>query len=168
MNLEFLIEDKLSEIFSFLDSFISNNNEFKPRFETGTEETLNSFLEENKNKQIYPLIWLLYPYKEQRNSTNVKANNIRLIIAIDNNIQQTTKQRLEGSYKKALYPVFFNIKNLFSKAVNIEVIGDVYELTKYPNYGNFDMSATTTVWDALAVDLGISLNKFCHGLKKIE
>lgn len=173
-ELDFLIEDKIEEVLGFLTPLQNNDNvEFNPYFSSGPEEDINVFLATEQAVNIYPLIWLAYPYKEQRNSINVTAENLRLIIAIENNNEMLNKLRLEGSYKKALYPLFYNIRDLFEKARNFEVIDKAYTLTKHPNYGmtksNFHQqqkSQTTTIWDALTVDFGLVVNKFCHGLKK--
>lgn len=171
-DLDFLIEDKLEEIFSFLKPLENiDNNQFNPYFSSGPEEDLNNFIAQEQNVNIYPLIWLIYPYKEIRNSINVQAQKVRLILAIENSNEMLNKLRLEGSYKKALYPLFFNIRDLFYKAQNIEIIEDEYELIKYPNYGltkqNFyqtQKSETIAVWDALAIDFSLRINKFCHKL----
>lgn len=167
------MEDKLEEVFSFLPPLTSLTGlDFNPYFSHGPEEDLNSFLAQETDNNIYPLIWLLYPYTEKRNNVNVTAPNIRLIFAIENSNDMLNKQRLQGSYKQALYPLFYNTRDLFSKAQNIQIFENSYELTKFPNYGdtkaNFyakQKSKTTTIWDALAVDFGITINKFCHKLE---
>lgn len=172
-KLDFLIEDKLEEIFSFLTPLVNTNGvEFNPYFTSGPEQDINPFLVTEEARTIYPLIWLVYPYVEKRNDVNVASDNLRLILAIENSNEMLNKLRLEGSYKQVLYPLFYNIKELFTKARNIEVIDDSYELTKFPNYGNVKQnfyqqqkSETVEIWDALAIDLGITVNKFCHGLK---
>jgi hypothetical protein len=166
-KLDFLVEDKLEEIFSFLTPLVSPTGlEFEPYFTSGPEQDINPFLVTETARNIYPLIWLVYPYTEKRNNTNVTIENVRLILAIENSNDMLNKQRLEGSYKKALYPLYYNIKDLFTRANNIEVIDGEYSIVKYPNFGDAVKSETVNVWDVLALDFGIKVNKFKHRLKQ--
>jgi len=172
-QLEFLVEDKIEEILSFIPPLVNEQgNEFKHYFSHGPSQDLNSFIAKETEQNVYPLIWLVYPYTETRNDINVTVSNLRLILAVDNSVDMLNKQRLMGSYSKALYPLFFSIQKILTKANNIEVVDNEYRLTKFPNYGEkkhnhdtFD-ALTTTIWDALAVDFSFKLNKFCHKLKK--
>ena len=171
-TLDFLIEDKLEEIFSFLPPMSSpNGTNFEPYFSSGPEEDFNAFIVTETAKNFYPLIWLIYPYTEKRDVAYVSAENIRLILAIENSNEMLNKLRLEGSYKKALYPLFYNIRDLLQKANNIEVVRREYSLTKFPNWGetkkNFfvvQKSEAVDIWDVVTIDFSVKINKFCHKL----
>tara|TARA_R110000850_G_scaffold34863_2_gene93571 strand:- start:8968 stop:9501 length:534 start_codon:yes stop_codon:yes gene_type:complete len=171
-SLEYLIEDKIEEVLAFLTPLSNENGiQFNPYFTSGPEEDINPFLITETATNIYPLIWFAYPCTEIRTNSIVKADNVRLILAIENSKEVLNKARLQSSYKKILYPLFYDIRRLFIKANNIEVYAQEYSLTKFPNYGqtkqNFyqtQKSESVEIWDVLAVDFGIKVTKFQNGL----
>ena len=158
-----VIEDRFGEIFSYLPDMLNSNNvTFKPTFMYGDQKQLLDFLRQNsKGDSKYPLIWLVYPYTEKHNRSNVQFSNLSLVLAVETNSSMLNSQRMKETYAKVLIPLFNNIKKCFNKA-SIANIKDEYEVVKFPNYSESeDGNEATYVWDALKVTFDGTLNSNC-------
>ena len=72
------------------------------------------------------------------------------------------------TFNKVLFPLLDNINKLFIRA-NITSYNEEFELTKYPNYSDnesADEHAGIFIWDALKVDLDLTITDDC--LKNIR
>lgn len=157
-----VVEDRLAEMFDLLPDIKG----FKTRFGFGDIKELNAFLRNRDKlptKNIYPLIWLLYPYKEEHNTRSVNISNLELIVAVQTNSSMENSQRIEETYKEVLFPLLDNINSLFLKA-NIVNMGEEYEVTKYPNYSSSDSGEEhggTFIWDAMKLTYDMRLTDDC-------
>jgi len=163
-----VLEDKLEEIFSYLPrmKYIATSQlDHKVVFGSGDKKALNVFLKiKGKGDSPYPLIWLLYPYEETHNRTNLSVDKVTLVLAVPTNQSMQNKQRLNETYKKVLFPLFDNLVYCLEHA-NIVNIAREFKVVKYPNYSDeqssSEESAGTFVWDALKVNFQITIRDTC-------
>lgn len=163
-----VLEDILKEVLSYIPSIKSLDGKMDANitFGFGSDKELELFLSNRKSTNVYPIIWLVYPYSETHNITNLTAENLTLIIAVDSNASMENKDRIELTFKKLLIPIFGYLKEVFKKANVITVLGDEepFKVTKYPNYSKTDAKDETKVsyiWDALKVECGIRIVDTC-------
>ena len=161
------VEDKLTEMFATLplmQNGIGGVAEFQPILGYGDEKELNAFLKmKEKGESPYPLIWLLYPYKEIQTKTHVEVSNIQLILAVKSNMPMLNFERMEVTFNAILIPLYNNITNLFKRANIVNVSGD-YDVIKYPNYSSTDRSEETygnLIWDAMKLEFSIKIKSTC-------
>ena len=164
-----VVEDKLKEIFERLPAMkyeVGGAHSFIPVFGYGSQIELNKFLKSQESEQThpYPLIWLLYPYKELHKKKKVELDDLVLILATNTNSQMLNKERIDTNFKKVLIPLFDNIQKAFKLAVNVNLLQEV-EVVKFPNYSGDDdkesSSFTTDLWDAMKTIWQISINTAC-------
>jgi hypothetical protein len=160
-----VIENRLTEMFAYLPEMQGPNNLlYKPTFMYGTQKQLLDFLRQNSTgASKYPLIWLIYPYEETHNRSDVVFTNMTLVLAVETNSSMLNTQRMKETFEKVLIPLFDNIKICFHKA-NISNVSDVYEVIKFPNYSETpeqNENATTYLWDAMRITFSGKLNSNC-------
>jgi len=161
------IEDKLTEMFDTLPLMtngIGGGATYKPIFGYGDEKELNAFLKmKEKGESPYPLIWLLYPYKENQTKNHVEVSNIQFILAVKSNMPMQNFERMQVTFKAILIPLYNNISYLFKTANIVNVSGD-YDVIKYPNY-SYDAKGAETfgnlVWDAMKIEFDIKIKNTC-------
>jgi hypothetical protein len=167
------VEERLAEMFKCLPESVSVNGNMRltPIFGYGDKKELNAFLKikhTDRTRTPYPLIWLLYPYGENHSKTNVTVNGLSLILATQTNASMGNVERMNKTFNKVLFPLLDNINKLFIRA-NITSYNEEFELTKYPNYSDnesADEHAGIFIWDALKVDLDLTITDDC--LKSIR
>lgn len=163
-----IVEDKLEAIFKFLPvmGYKDKSMLFKPIFGYGDQKELNSFLKSKESlpHKPYPLIWLLYPYKEVHHKKVVKLDGLKLILAVNTNDKMLNEERIATNYRNILIPLQENIFRVLKRAVNVRLVEKV-EIYKYPNYSDNnssgDSSFTTDLWDALSTVWSIEINDSC-------
>lgn len=169
-----IVEDKLKEIFEYLPAMkyeVGSVLSFKPVFGYGSQIELNKFLKSKESDQShpYPLIWLLYPYKELHKRKEVDLEGMVLILATNTNSQMLNSERIDTNFKKVLIPLYDNVHAVLKRAVNVNLIEET-EIIKFPNYSgdnNREEEAfTTDLWDAMKTIWKLSINTAC--LKEIK
>lgn len=162
-----VIEDKLTQIFSYIPKMrhISGDGLFDVTFSYGDKKALNAFLKNVKNgASPYPLIWLLYPYKEKHLTNKVNVEKMELILAVQTNSSMTSEQRIKETYSKVLNPLFDYVINAFRLSSNVNNSEEV-EVIKFPNYSDDqstgDTSAGSFKWDAIKLTLDITITNKC-------
>lgn len=160
-----IVEDRLQEMFNILPTVQS----FQPTFGYGDKKELNAFIKNQRSsRDFYPLIWLLYPYVEDHNKTDVYIDKLDLILACNTNAVDRNEKRLQEAFKKVLYPLADNIVTLFNRA-NIVNWKTEFKIVKHPNYASNeskDEHAGTFIWDALKFTTSLSITDDC--LKQIR
>lgn len=157
-----IVEDRFKEMFDYLPTI----NGFEVVFGYGDNKELQAFLNSKQEEDSpYPLIWLVYPYIENQNRTNVSLDQITIILATDTGIPLLNKERLDSVYKTILIPLYNNVTNLFRMA-SIMNVSDTYQVIKFPKYSgsddvNGDYDETVDVWDALKVTFDCTINNTC-------
>lgn len=159
-----VVEDRLTEMFAYLPEMENSKGvSFKPTFMYGDQKHLLDFLRQNSGKSVYPIIWLLYPFKEDHTRSAVEFTGLSLVLAVETNSSMLNAQRMKETYAKVLIPLFDNIKKCFNNA-NISNSSDEYEIIKYPNYAETTAGTeneATYIWDALKVTFDGKLNSNC-------
>lgn len=162
-----IVESRLQELFNYLPEMTSlkGNTTHKPIFKYGDEKALNTFLKLKKNETPpYPLIWLIYPYKEEHKRSKVLLNNISFVLALETNAVMLNDERIKITYEKGLIPLYNNIKHLFKFGNIINVKNHYYDIVKYPNYtGEPDDNKNQVgyIWDALKITFSGDISDSC-------
>lgn len=162
-----VVEDRFKEILDCLPTYTTDGGitNFKPVFKYGDDKELNAFLKLSENATSpYPLIWLVYPYREHHMKTRVRLDLVSLIIAVNAKTNMLNEQRMEETYKKILIPVCDDVIELFTRA-NIMNFPREFDLTKFPNYSNDasdgNANYTICIWDAMKLTFSCTLNGVC-------
>lgn len=169
-----VVEDKLEEIFSYIPkmSYEVGGVEFNVVFGYGDKYELNQFLKDNESNdnKPYPLIWMLYPYKELHKKKVVDLKDIVLILATNTNASMSNKDRIKTNFKRILIPLYDYVFTVLQRAVNISLLEEV-EVIKFPNFSSDKLedreeSFTIELWDALKTVWNFNINNSC--LKDIK
>lgn len=165
-----IVENRLSEIFDYLPlmSYSVNGTEYKPKFGYGTQKHLNDFIINSAQNlvDIYPLIWLLYPYREEHTNKGrkVEVKELTLILAVNASKTMNTEERLTTTFNKVLFPLYDNVILSFFRANTVNM-QDLIKVVKFPNYSGDNLSGeenfTVDRWDALKVIISICFNDAC-------
>lgn len=161
-----VLENVLEDVFNYLPAI----DTYKPVFSYGDRKELNAFLKQShkSNTSIYPLVWLLLPYRETHMKNKLEANEISLILAVQTNSSMQNKQRFKETYEKVLFPLYDNVIYCLTRA-NILNVAHEFNVVKHPNYSDEtfgDSHAGALIWDALKVSFGITILDTC--LKPIK
>lgn len=167
-----IFENRLEEVFSYLPQMKYNATSvglFDVTFGYGDKKALNAFLKMKGKGNVspYPLIWLLYPYKEIHTRTEMKAENVNLVLAVNTNAQMQNKERIEETFKNVLFPLLDNVTHCITSA-NIFNISEEIKIVKHPNYSDTEdgeLHAGTFIWDAIRVEFDVTVIDGC--LRKI-
>ena len=159
-----VLENVLEELFSYLPEMSFDNEVTYPvSFGYGDEIELNLWLSTREENDPYPLIWLLYPFKENHTDTKLEVENVSFILAIETNNTMQNAERIAETFGKVLMPLFFNFRSAFKQA-NIISTKKEYELVKHPNYSKSaarEESGTIAIWDALKVTTSFTVMDTC-------
>lgn len=160
-----VVETRLQEVLSGLPviniDYKGVSTPFPHRFDWGTREDLNIFLQQEK--KIYPLIWLETGFNESHSRQDGSVSvSISLKIAtygLDNTL--LNQQRLNLTFKEVLFPMLDNIRKAFERSNVVQIDGDSWDLEKFYNYGTGSSSETTDWWDALKFDINLKITDDC-------
>ena len=72
-----VVENSLKDLFAQLPTI----NGFKPKFNWGSQDTLNLYLSQLKTTNKYPLIWLVETPENGNFATQAVEKSLKLIIA---------------------------------------------------------------------------------------
>ena len=159
-----VVEDRLKEIFGFLPQI----NGYDPVFGYGNKVQLSTFIKSanDRGSDVYPLIWLLYPNKEdhKKRGREVECEDLTLILAVNTKASLSNKERIENVYKQYLIPLADNVRYVLESA-SIANLNPEFEIIKFPNYSgdlsNGEENYTVDRWDALKCVFSISINNKC-------
>ena len=165
-----VVEDRLQEIINYFPEVksLSGESSHEVIFGYGDKKELNSFLKVRELSDVYPLIWLLYPYNEKHTNTKVEVTNAVFILAVSTNASMDNKERIDTNFGKILLPLFFKLRTAFKNA-NIINTNNEYDLVKHPNYSDTDEGTEhpgTFIWDALRIETDFDLMDTC--LKELK
>ena len=162
-----IIEDRFEEALSYLPEMYGLNSSstetFKPTFMYGDEQELIMYLKLfSESSEIYPIIWLIQPYKEKHKGKRVYLDNISFVLATSTNRNMLNKDRMESTFKKILIPLYDNMMEIFKYCNTID-LAETNNVIKYPGYKNIDgdKNRTVAIWDAIKLDLSCSINDNC-------
>lgn len=147
---------KLSEVFEQLPEI----DGCKPNYKWGNDQHLNQLLKAYTNdptKAVYPLIYNVSNRTSQNEARKESELRLSLVIATRNNEKDLLNaNRWATSYKNVLFPMVQNIVKCFYQA-GIFMWDETLDLYEFPNYGNGKENKTIDIWDALRMDLTITI-----------
>jgi hypothetical protein len=155
-----IVEYRLDEVFNTLPVIINKGKEFKPVYNFGTHEDLLVFLidKQRQNKTPYPLIW----FETEKPGTGYDEieMNVKLILAVQSLPNISNKDRVLHYIKPILEPVYENVL----KALRLSGITSILNeenivTTLYYNYTDAKLTEAISVWDAIKVELTITVNE---------
>lgn len=163
-----ILENRLEEAFSYLPTMKykpTDSVSYSVTFGYGDHKALNAFLKQrNKGSvSVYPLIWLLYPYREVHTRTNMKAEGISLVLAVNTDASMQNKQRIEETFKNVLFPLLDNVTHCLTSA-NVFNVSEEIKMVKHPNYSDSEQGeqhAGTFIWDAIKIELDLTVIDGC-------
>ena len=169
-----VIENVLKEVFSYLPemSYSKNSTPYKPVFKYGDTVELAEFIRQaaEKGYETYPLIWLLYPYRENhvKRGRGVVIEDLTLILAVNTSAAMLNDERLATTFEKVLNPLYENVHKVMTRAASLNVDPET-EIVKFPNYSgdlsNGEQNFTIDRWDAIKTIWNVYVNDKC--LRKI-
>jgi len=158
-----VVEDILTTLFNDLPEIVVGNDCFKSIFEFGDVKDLNEFLKQEEKK--YPLIWLESGFNESFNDEGVSISPNIVIATYGLNTSLGNRDKLDINFKVVLIPVLELVLKTFERS-NVVVFNGDYKITKYYNYGDMEAHETTDIWDAIKLELDITLKDDC--IKKVN
>lgn len=141
---------------------------YKPVYKWGNESHLIKQLK--LKKDIYPLIYQTSSTETQyANGKTVEIPLVLILACPNDRVDQVNEERWANSYANILHPLLQNIETLFKRG-SIFVWDGEYTITRFPNYGNANSTANSTIdiWDALRFETTIKIYNNSVCLKPIK
>ena len=154
-----VVEDKLTTLFDNLPDLTVGGESFKPIFEFGDLKDLNKFLKQEVKK--YPLIWLESGFNESFNEEGVSISPNIVIATYGLNLSYSNREKLDINFKTVLMPLLENVIKTFERSNIIIFNGSDCKITKYYNYGDESRHETTDIWDAIKLEVEITIKDDC-------
>lgn len=164
-----VIELQLRDLFATIPVYdITPGNPSLPlTYSFGTHKTLLHELRQRhkNNSSLYPLIWLMMPFKESQSYDAARSRDLTLILAVNTQKNPLNPERYELTFRRYLIPNLELIKQALTLANNIRLLplstlegeDQFWDVIKFPNYGNpasFDGNTenfATDYWDAIQI-----------------
>lgn len=153
-----IVEDRLRDLFAQLPSI----NGFKPKFNWGSQDTLNLYLSQLKQTNKYPLIWLV------ENPENVTLRSVeksvKLIIAKQSVHTKNTNPIIwDTEFKEVLNPVLENVLKALDRSTITEIKSDKWKVQRISNYSEDNGKNAKTIdnWNVIILELDVYFNSNC-------
>lgn len=157
-----VFEEVLEQIFEQLPNITDvNGNEFKPRFNWGTQDVLNKFIALPENISKYPLIWLVSSGVENHSVANNRANkNVRLILAKNSDTPNEFNDFIfKTDYKLILNPLLENVIKALERNGKTKILDYDYSVEKLTNYSEGNNEAkTVAIWNVIVFDVDLEID----------
>lgn len=116
----------------------------------------------NNRQNPYPIIYnVSNNYGVEKISGDINYNPLSLVIATQNvNVDWHNGNRWATSYNNILFPLADSIIQAFKKSQVFNWDGE-YKINEFPNFSQTDENATTDIWDALRIDVRITIIDRC-------
>lgn len=154
-----IVEDILKTLFEGLPLITVGGESFDPVFDFGDVRDLNKFLKQEEKK--YPLIWLESGFNEEFYDEGVKIQPNIIIATYGLNSSYSNREKLDINFKTVLIPLLESVIKTFERSNVINFDGDTFKITKYYNYGNGERHETTDIWDAIKLEVELTLKEGC-------
>lgn len=167
-----VVQERLLQAFNMLPSLGAYEGVpegFKPVYKWGNEDHLIRQVIASKG-DMYPLIYQTSNVTRQFANGKYVEADIVLILAVPNKAQEELNEvRWANSFANILTPLASNIETLFKRG-NIFVWNGEYTISEFPNYGNANSTANSTIdiWDALRFETTIKIYNNSVCLKPIK
>lgn len=154
------VETALASIFEQLPPvYDALNNEFKVKFNWGTQDVLNKYIALPESTSKYPLIWLVNGENEA-NTANSRVNRtIRLILAKNSDFpEQFNDFQYQTDYRVVLTPLLKNVLKVLERSGISRITGN-FTYDYLPNYSETEgKTKTLGYWNAIVLDVPIELH----------
>ena len=109
----------------------------------------------------YPLIWLQtgYTKKERIQGGRFELNNLSLFIITKGDKTDRYKKRFDTTFKLIIYPILNKLLAKIKSESGISFGSENYTTTDVPFN---DVSALPDIWDALILDIDLTVNPDCY------
>lgn len=160
-----VVEDCLKRIFDQLP-LISN---FKPKFNWGSQDTLNLYISQLKQTNKYPLIWLVESPDNIGLYSKTIEKSVKLIIAKQSVHTTNTNPIIwETEFKDVLNPLLENVIKALERSTITEIKDDKYKIQRISNYSEDNGKNAKTIdnWNVIILELDVYFKDNC--LKPIK
>lgn len=154
---DIIVENRLREVFNFINPVPVNGNNFDVHFDFGTLKDLNVFLTDRKRNQPFPLIWLQTPYESTEGVKDVTISDMKLVVAVPTTQALTPRERIDKTFESKILPVVKDVKRVIRLA-NTMHNDQNYKTSKYFNYGENNEVKAIDNWDAITLTFDLMVN----------
>lgn len=158
-------EKRLTELFDTLPIMNIGGKDWQPRFDFGSEIDLNNFLNQKRKERSnpYPLVWLQTPFRSKElMGGNMELYNLNFVIGTLSSATKSNRERLYITFEPVLIPLLAHFRTALNESGFTQIINNAeLDRTNYFNYGQDDESTFTDIWDAIQVNIDISMNHNC-------
>lgn len=158
-------EERLTELFDTLPEIYISGKGWKPRFDFGDEIDLENFLNQKRKEKSnpYPLVWLQTPFRtKEMMGGNLELYDLNFVIATLSSASKSNRERLHITFGPVLIPLLGYFKAALYQSGFTQIIrGGEIGRTNHFNYGKDNESVDSDIWDAIQVNIDISMDRNC-------
>ena len=160
-----VVEEHLKNIFDQLPLIKG----FKPKFNWGSQDTLNLYLSQLKQTNKYPLIWLVESPDNIGMYSKTIEKSVKLIIAKQSVHTTNTNPIIwETEFKEVLNPLLDNVIKALERSTITEIKDSKYKIQRITNYSEDNGKNAKTIdnWNVIILELDVYFKENC--LKQIK
>ena len=160
-----VVEEHLKNIFDQLPLIKG----FKPKFNWGSQDTLNLYLSQLKQTNKYPLIWLVESPDNIGMYSKTIEKSVKLIIAKQSvHVTNTNPIIWETEFKEVLNPLLDNVIKALERSTITEIKDSKYKIQRITNYSEDNGKNAKTIdnWNVIILELDVYFKENC--LKQIK
>lgn len=160
-----VVEEHLKNIFNQLPLIKG----FKPKFNWGSQDTLNLYLSQLKQTNKYPLIWLVESPDNIGMYSKTIEKSVKLIIAKQSvHVTNTNPIIWETEFKEVLNPLLENVVKALERSTITEIKDSKYKIQRITNYSEDNGKNAKTIdnWNVIILELDVYFKENC--LKQIK
>ena len=165
-----IVEDILKEIFSQLPAIKDSNSvDFLPKFNWGSQNTLNLYLSQFKKSVKYPLIWLTETVDESDIYAHKLEKPVKLILAKQSNHPNNTNPVIwETEFSSILNPLLKNVVTSIEKSGVTSIKDGKYKVTRLANYSENEGADAKTIdnWNVIVFEAIVIFRENADGTAK--
>jgi hypothetical protein len=142
---------------------------FKPKFNWGSQDTLNLYLSQLKQTNKYPLIWLVESPDNIGMYSKTIEKSVKLIIAKQSVHTTNTNPIIwETEFKEVLNPILENVIKALERSTITEIKDSKYKIQRITNYSEDNGKNAKTIdnWNVIILELDVYFKENC--LKQIK
>lgn len=160
-----LPEKRLTELFDTLPLMNIGGKDWKPQFDFGSERDLENFLNQKRKERSnpYPLVWLQTPFRSREfRDGSLELYSLNFVLATLSSATKSNRERLCITFEPVLVPLLGHLRTALQQSGFTQIAGNLeMDRTNHFNYGRDNESAASDVWDAIQVNIDVSMNHNC-------
>jgi hypothetical protein len=160
-----VVENSLKDLFAQLPTI----NGFKPKFNWGSQDTLNLYLSQLKTTNKYPLIWLVETPENGNFATQSVEKSLKLIIAKQSvHVTNTNPIIWDTEFKDVLNPLLENVLKALDRSTITEIKDSKYKIQRISNYSEDNGKNAKTIdnWNVIVLEVDVYFKDNCLKLIK--